>query len=859
MAVSQPATYDLAFVPPPPEGEGSRDDVEGEGWIGAPVLRVGKDGKERRPVPRSFKERMEKEAAEAERRRKEKGKGKEGEDEGETGLGSLGILEGGILGMEDRSMPTTVHDFKYWAADPSHSDKECVKLALLALCDLEHSQTEMLAKLIKLESANSILNSSITTVNETLTHVTRNNADIVADAVREKDKEIARLKRERNGAIQRADELENKYDNMEMTKNALNTKNSTLRGVIGDLTQELHTEQTYGNEKKKLLAQMKSEAKAREDLIMELQGIINDDAEQTEDRERIKRLETDLSDEKETASELREKVARLERELELAKRENDEWKKENENKISREERDELQRKSVENLTKQLDRAKRRLTEEQEKTKEAEEALKTSGKIPKGWISVKEAEAKQAEIIYDMENQMEVKDIDIKHLQKALEEGKLGSAAKSTEGMITETECDERYSKALEFSENQITELEDELRRLQREKKKKDSASSTDKRKKDTSDLRRKIDELDKVNIRLTDDVRELEEEVEDLKKRLTGGNTDVRKLQGTLEVRQAELKKTNEELEQLRRKIADCYRTLLKQRNERNKRLRRSPVKEGEGTIDEVNDYIKRLIKDFHRVDSPRISIEATRKATENEIDELADELSTLKHSFAKVQEHEKELLREVEHVRREIQIKNTDIEELNRAVREHERASSARTPKRKASFSVDLGERDPTAESIDFDILRAEIALRTMIYERALHGVRPGDTDIAIKAAHAALRRSNEIGLEECRGRSHFWLGVALFYSDDQAQASHHINAAQTLTAWLHPEREQRWLQSWVGVKGKFRPSRSAADYRTLPAPRMRTLSRIGVGRNNEPVAAIEDGDQTPKGAFGFFWNLLG
>ncbi|RDL37660.1 uncharacterized protein BP5553_05093 [Venustampulla echinocandica] len=124
------------------------------------------------------------------------------------------------------------------------------------------------------------------------------------------------------------------------------------------------------------------------------------------------------------------------------------------------------------------------------------------------------------------------------------------------------------------------------------------------------------------------------------------------------------------------------------------------------------------------------------------------------------------------------------------------------------------------TAESVDFAILRCEVALQTMAYERALHGCTDLDGLAAIGAAEDAIQMSRELQEPEwasCMARSRFWAGIANFYGNRFREAQMNLEwflGREWCVDALDPEREGKWLHDWIDLEATS-PSEDPDDYR--------------------------------------------
>ncbi|KAH8676896.1 hypothetical protein BGZ60DRAFT_268943 [Tricladium varicosporioides] len=128
----------------------------------------------------------------------------------------------------------------------------------------------------------------------------------------------------------------------------------------------------------------------------------------------------------------------------------------------------------------------------------------------------------------------------------------------------------------------------------------------------------------------------------------------------------------------------------------------------------------------------------------------------------------------------------------------------------------------DIATYSVDFAILRTEIAMREMVYERSLLGMQDGDTDAAIRTGREALQRAQEIGSEPLVARSHFWLALAYFYTGRFDEGSEHITRGHALVDWDTHQEEYEAFMQWREIGERFRPSQRRSDYQR---------SRVSVG----------------------------
>lgn len=139
------------------------------------------------------------------------------------------------------------------------------------------------------------------------------------------------------------------------------------------------------------------------------------------------------------------------------------------------------------------------------------------------------------------------------------------------------------------------------------------------------------------------------------------------------------------------------------------------------------------------------------------------------------------------------------------------------------AAFLTDKGQRSDSVTSenesvahdcINFIILRVENALRTMVHERSLYGVRAGDTDVARAAAEEASELADNLKDEALQGRAYFWYGVALYYASESKLASDMLAKAQDFTQWLQPLREKKWLAKWIDAANSMEVCKRKEDY---------------------------------------------
>lgn len=114
--------------------------------------------------------------------------------------------------------------------------------------------------------------------------------------------------------------------------------------------------------------------------------------------------------------------------------------------------------------------------------------------------------------------------------------------------------------------------------------------------------------------------------------------------------------------------------------------------------------------------------------------------------------------------------------------------------------------------DPIEITILRIRVHLNNMIGERARHGMQQDDTASAIEIASDALRLSKENGDEIAVARVSFWLGVALYYSDDAHAACSLFKEANRHL--VLPTYEAGYIEGWIDRCNERGPEKDATAY---------------------------------------------
>jgi len=208
-----------------------------------------------------------------------------------------------------------------------------------------------------------------------------------------------------------------------------------------------------------------------------------------------------------------------------------------------------------------------------------------------------------------------------------------------------------------------------------------------------------------------------------------------------------------------------------------------------------------------------------------------------LENASTKCNSDKNKLKMKIRDLKDDISEKNRRIAEMDKRIRDFEdevgrpgkflRHSNRRARLMVANEDANRGNDDvPTAEGVDFAILRAEVALQHMVAERGVYGFIAGDTDTALRAAREATRLADRARLPDdsdsqdgrLMGRAYFWLGVATYYSGDTQAAEGHFDTSNFYKEWLEPKREQKWLAQWVRtVDAGIDVAKNKEDYWTV------------------------------------------
>ena len=117
-----------------------------------------------------------------------------------------------------------------------------------------------------------------------------------------------------------------------------------------------------------------------------------------------------------------------------------------------------------------------------------------------------------------------------------------------------------------------------------------------------------------------------------------------------------------------------------------------------------------------------------------------------------------------------------------------------------------------------EISTFRIRLYLNSMLQKRALYGIQPDDADEAVAIAWESLRTAQESKDEIAIARASFWLGTALYYSDDLPAARGHFLEANKLT--ILPPYEAGYVGVWIERCNEGGPEKDASDYAGLADP---------------------------------------
>lgn len=121
---------------------------------------------------------------------------------------------------------------------------------------------------------------------------------------------------------------------------------------------------------------------------------------------------------------------------------------------------------------------------------------------------------------------------------------------------------------------------------------------------------------------------------------------------------------------------------------------------------------------------------------------------------------------------------------------------------------SVDTGEL-----GIEIGILRIRLHLNKMVQQRGLHGMQEDDASTAVEIARDRLEFSQRFADESAIARVSFWLGIALYYSDQTHEALTHFEEANKPT--ILPAYEADLIQGWLERCRGSGPEKDGSAYR--------------------------------------------